>query len=119
VLTTVADSYVSIGLTAAFVPFSSSYRGFWLGLGAIAFDLLLAVAVTSLLRDRISYRAWRAVHWLSYASWPVALAHGLGTGTDTRLPWLLVLDALCGVSVLVVAAWRLTHGPRLAPGSRS
>ena len=119
VLTTVADSYVSIGLTAAFVPFSSSYRGFWLGLGAIAFDLLLAVAVTSLLRDRISYRAWRAVHWLSYASWPVALAHGLGTGTDTRLPWLLVLDALCGVSVLVVAAWRLTRGPRLAPGSRS
>jgi len=77
VLTTVADSYVSIGLTAAFVPFSSSYRGFWLGLGAIAFDLLLAVAVTSLLRDRMSYRAWRTVHWLSYASWPVALAHGV------------------------------------------
>jgi methionine sulfoxide reductase heme-binding subunit len=113
VLTTVLDSYTSIGLTAAFVPFSSSYRGFWLGLGAVAFDLLLAVTITSLLRDRLSYRAWRAVHWLTYASWPVALWHGLGTGTDTRVPWLLALDALCAVSVLVVAAWRLA---RARPG---
>jgi sulfoxide reductase heme-binding subunit YedZ len=109
VLTTVLDSYTPIGLTAAFVPFSSSYRGFWLGLGAIAFDLLLAIAVTSLLRDRMSYRAWRAVHWLSYASWPVALWHGLGTGTDTRVPWLLALDALCAASVLGTAGWRLTR----------
>jgi sulfoxide reductase heme-binding subunit YedZ len=114
VLTTVLDSYTPIGLTAAFVPFSSSYRGFWLGLGAIAFDLLLAVTVTSLLRDRMSYRAWRAVHWLSYGSWPVALWHGLGAGTDTRVPWLLALDALCVASVLGAAGWRLS---RARPGA--
>src|ERR1700759_162259 len=113
VLTTVLDRYPSIGLTAAFIPFGSPYRGFWLGLGAIAFDLLLAVTLTSLLRDRMSYRAWRAVHWLSWASWPVALWHGLGTGTDSRVPWLLPLYALCGVSVLAVAAWRLA---RAQPG---
>jgi Ferric reductase like transmembrane component len=115
VVTTVLDSYTSIGLTAAFVPFSSSYRGFWLGLGAIALDLLLAVTVTSLLRDRMSYRAWRAVHWLSYASWPVALWHGLGTGTDTKVPWLLVLDVLCAASVLGTAGWRLAHARPGAP----
>jgi methionine sulfoxide reductase heme-binding subunit len=113
VLTTVLDSYTWIGLTAAFIPFSSPYRGFWLGLGAIAFDLLLAVTLTSLLRDRMSYRAWRAVHWLSWASWPVALWHGLGTGTDSRVPWLLALYALCGASVLGVAGWRLA---RAQPG---
>jgi sulfoxide reductase heme-binding subunit YedZ len=109
VLTTVLDSYTSIGLTAAFIPFSSSYRGFWLGLGAVAFDLLLAVTVTSLVRDRMSYRAWRAVHWLSYASWPVALWHGLGTGTDSRVAWLLALYVLCAASVLGVAGWRLAR----------
>ena len=113
VLTTVLDSYTSIGLTAAFIPFGSPYRGFWLGLGAIAFDLLLAVTLTSLLRDRMSYRAWRAVHWLSWASWPVALWHGLGTGTDSRVPWLLALYTLCGASVLAVAGWRLA---RAQPG---
>jgi sulfoxide reductase heme-binding subunit YedZ len=109
VLTTVLDSYTSIGLAAAFVPFSSTYRGFWLGLGAVAFDLLLAVTVTSALRDRMSYRTWRAVHWLTYACWPVALWHGLGTGTDTRVPWLLALDGLCGAGVLAVAGWRLAQ----------
>jgi sulfoxide reductase heme-binding subunit YedZ len=113
VLTTVLDSFVSISPAAAVVPFISSYRPFWLSLGTIAFDLILALVVTSLLRTRISYRAWRAVHWLAYASWPIALWHGLGTGTDARLPWLLALDALCVLLVAGGLMWRLTH---LTPG---
>jgi sulfoxide reductase heme-binding subunit YedZ len=108
VLTTVADSYARIGLAAAVIPFSSGYRRLWLGLGTMAFDLLLAVTATSLLRDRLSYRGWRAVHWLGYACWPAALWHGLGTGTDSRVPWLLALNALCAASVLGAAAWRLS-----------
>jgi len=114
VLTTVLDSYTPIGLVAAFVPFSSAYRPFWLSLGAIAFDLLLALGLTSLVRERMSYRTWRAVHWLAYACWPVALWHGLGTGTDSRLPWLLAIDAACLASVAAAATWRLS---RAAPGN--
>ena len=64
------------------VPFVGAYRPFWLGLGALALDLLAALIVTSLLRARIGLRAWRAVHWVAYACWPVALVHGLGTGSD-------------------------------------
>jgi sulfoxide reductase heme-binding subunit YedZ len=115
VLTTVTDSYTRIGLTAAVVPFSSGYRTLWLGLGAVAFDLLLAVLLTSLVRDRLSYRAWRGVHWLGYACWPVALWHGLGTGTDSRVPWLLALDALCVAAVTGAACWRLSRTAR-GPG---
>ena len=111
VLTTVADSYTRIGVSAAVIPFSSDYRRLWLGLGALAFDLLLAVALTSLLRDRLPYRGWRAVHWLAYVCWPVALWHGLGTGTDSRVPWLLALDGLCAAGVLGAAAWRLSLAP--------
>ena len=113
VLTTVTDSYTRIGLAAAVVPFSSGYRTFWLGLGAVALDLLLAVLLTSLLRGRLPYRAWRAVHWLGYACWPVALWHGLGTGSDSRVPWLLALDALCVAAVTGAAGWRLS---RAMPG---
>jgi sulfoxide reductase heme-binding subunit YedZ len=108
VLSTVLDGYVHIGVAAAFIPFSSSYRGFWLGLGAIALDLLIALAVTSLLRDRIPYRVWRGVHWAAYASWPIALWHALGTGTDSRLTWLLAADALCLGAVAAAAWWRLS-----------
>ena len=49
------DSFAPISLIDAIVPFAGSYRPFWLGLGAIAFDLLLAVTITSLLRRRIGY----------------------------------------------------------------
>jgi predicted ferric reductase len=111
VLTTVADSFTNIGLSSAFIPFNSDYRRLWLGLGTIAFDLLLAVTLTSLLRDRLSLRAWRAVHWLAYACWPIALWHGLGTGTDAKLPWLLALDALCVAAVAAAVCWRLWLSP--------
>ena len=95
VVTTITDPFVSISLVAAFVPFASSYRPIWLSLGALAFDLMLAVLITSLVRDRLSHRAWRAVHLLVYVCWPVALWHGLGTGTDTKLVWVLALNLIC------------------------
>jgi sulfoxide reductase heme-binding subunit YedZ len=106
IATTLLDSFVSISPVAAVVPFTSSYRAFWLGLGTIAFDLVLALITTSLFRSRLSYRAWRAVHIMAYASWPIALWHGLGTGTDARLPWLLALDGLCVLAVAGALAWR-------------
>ncbi len=77
VITSVLDSFAPISLTAAVIPFISSYRPFWLGLGALAFDLLLALTITSLLRARIGHRVWRRVHWLAYACWPIALIHTL------------------------------------------
>ncbi len=107
VLTTVLDPYASISITSAIIPFSSHYRPFWLSLGTIAFDMLLALVLTSMVRTRLSFRAWRAVHWLAYASWPIALWHGLGTGSDSKLSWLLVLDAACVLVVAAAALWRL------------
>jgi predicted ferric reductase len=107
VLTTVLDPYASISITSAIVPFTSHYRPFWLSLGTIAFDMLLALVLTSLVRTRLSHRTWRAVHWLAYASWPIALWHGLGTGTDSKLSLLLVLDAVCVLVVAAAAIWRL------------
>lgn len=108
IITAVLDSFTSIPLVDAVVPFIGSYRPFWLGLGAVSFDLLIAVTITSLLRQRLGYATWRAVHWLSYASWPIALVHGLGTGSDTNGTWMLTLDLLCLVAVLAALGSRLS-----------
>lgn len=110
VLTTITDPFAAIGLVSVVLPFTSDYRRIWLGLGAVAFDLLLAVLVTSLLRTRIRPRLWRAVHWAGYACWPVALVHGLGTGTDGGTRWVLAIVALCVLAVAGVGLWRLTAG---------
>jgi len=66
------------------------------------------MVVSSLLRGRLGYRAWRALHWAAYACWPVALLHGMGTGTDIRLGWGTALNLVCLVGVLAAVWWRLS-----------
>lgn len=104
----ILDSYAPIGIIDVFVPFHTPYRPLWVGFGTIAFDLLLALVVTSLLRSRLGYRAWRVVHWAAYASWPTAVLHGLGTGTDTKARWVLALTGGCVVAVLAALAVRVS-----------
>ncbi len=118
VVTTVADGFAPIGLKDAIVPFASSYRPVWLGLGAVAFDLLLALTATSLLRARIGVRAWRSLHWLAYASWPVALVHTLGTGSDARIGWLQILAVSCTVVVALAVLARTLPGDGVWTGLR-
>src|SRR5271169_1683152 len=110
IITAVLDSFAPISLIDAFVPFAGSYRPFWHGLGAISFDLLLAVTLTSLVRRRMGYASWRAIHWLTYASWPIALLHGLGTGSDVKQAWLLALSIGCLVIVLGAVVVRVASG---------
>jgi sulfoxide reductase heme-binding subunit YedZ len=111
IVTAVVDPFTHLGLVAAVVPFGSYYRTFWLGLGTIAFELLIAIVATSLLRRRLGARVWRAVHWLAYASWPVAVVHGIGTGTDGTALWMLAIDVLCVGAVGAALVWRLVAAP--------
>jgi len=106
------DQFVSIPLTAAFIPFASSYKQFWLSLGAVALDLLIALVATSLIRNRLGLRAWRWFHWAAYACWPVALAHGLGAGTDRSTLWVFMLTIGCAAAVTGVATWRFVGAAR-------
>ena len=112
ILTAVIDPFTHLGWGAALIPFSSYYRTFWLGLGAVAFELLLAIVITSLLRGVIGPAAWRAIHWLAYASWPVAVLHGFGTGTDAWSTWFLGLSAMSIGAVVVAVLYRLISQPR-------
>jgi Ferric reductase like transmembrane component len=110
IVTAVTDSFVTIRWINVFVPFTATYRPVWLGLGAVASDLLIALIVTSLARQRIGYRAWRVVHWAAYACWPIALVHGLGTGTDARYLWALAVFLGCLAAVCGATWWRLGAG---------
>lgn len=104
--TTVIDAYTSIGLPDAIVPFVSAYKRWWLGLGALASDLMITLLISSLLRQRIGHRLWRAIHWVGYLCWPVAVAHGLGAGTDHGSRWVLVLTFACVGGVLGSVVYR-------------
>ncbi|MFF5189669.1 ferric reductase-like transmembrane domain-containing protein [Streptomyces sp. NPDC000345] len=114
ITTAVMDTYVDITVADVLLPFVSDYQPLWLGLGTVSVDLMLAVLITSLLRERLGHRAWRAVHRLAYAAWPVALVHGVGIGTDTGTDWMTWLTVACVAAVTAAFAARLAHAARAA-----
>lgn len=101
------DPYAQLRLIDFAVPFLGVYRPLWLGVGTLALDVLVALTVTSVLRHRLGVRTFRAVHWASYALWPIAMAHALGNGTDAEQQWFLVLAGSCIVTVSAALVWRL------------
>jgi sulfoxide reductase heme-binding subunit YedZ len=96
------DPYAQLNLVNVILPFTSAYSPIWVGLGTLALDLMIAIVVTSLLRERLGPRVWKAVHWSAYALWPLALLHGFGSGTDRSTTWMLGIDVACVLSVLAV-----------------
>jgi predicted ferric reductase len=113
ILTTLMDTYVHVGWWSIVVPFVAHYHPLAVALGTLAFDAVVLVIVTSLLRDRLPYRVWRATHWAAYALWPLAFCHFLLTGTDAAHGrWGLYLDlaALGVLSVATAARWLTGEG---------
>jgi methionine sulfoxide reductase heme-binding subunit len=107
IVTAIADGYVHIPWLSTVVPFTSGYERFWIGLGTVAVDLVAAVIVTSLLRAGLKPSVWRAVHWLSYASYPVAVLHSMGASKDLRAGWLLGLTMASVFAVTTAVAYRV------------
>ena len=108
VLTTFLDSFVQVSWWSIIVPGVSSYRRLWVSLGTLAFDVIVVIVATSLLRHRMRARTWRVVHWASYAMWPLALLHFLGAGTDAAHGrWGLWLGITAMVAVVLATGVRL------------
>jgi sulfoxide reductase heme-binding subunit YedZ len=118
VVTLLLDPYAQLRLIDLIVPLTSQLHPAWTGIGAVALDLTAALIVTSLLRHRLSVRAWRVVHWCAYACWPLAFAHGLGEGTDRASTWSVTISVLCALAVLAALAWRLRPGFTTLSGRR-
>lgn len=127
VVTAIVDPYVSIRALDVVVPFASAWQPFWVGLGALAVDLVLALVLTGLLRARLGRRAFAAVHATAYAAWPLAVAHGVGVGTDASTLWMggVVIASLAAVAGALVwrarapRTWRTSHRtpPRRNPST--
>lgn len=118
VATTLLDPVSPVHLLNAIVPFTGGYRPLGIGLGVVAVDLLAALVITSRLRAHIGYRVWRAVHWSAYACWPVAMLHGLSSGTDAATSWARAVYVACAALVLAGFGWRVSASI-LSPSSAS
>ena len=113
-----ADSFLPFSLTQLLVPFTSSYRPLWTGLGIAAAELLLALAITNHYRRRLPYSFWRKAHYLNFAVWGFASLHGLMAGTDRGAAWLAILYGVAVATVVMLLLWRfgghVLRSPRVA-----
>src|SRR5580700_9774577 len=116
IVTTIVDSYVPTGWLSAVVPWTSHYERLNVALGTVAFDLMLCVWVSSLMKARIANSSWRFIHWFSWLAFAAAITHGLVTGTDGRSGLGLGVIIACATVVLLSALWRYVKRPTRALG---
>jgi len=114
----VADTYVYYGWAELFIPFASTWKPNAVAWGVVAFYLLVAIEITSLLKDRLPKKLWKGVHFTSYAMYAFATVHLLTAGTDAQnqvLHWSVI------VSIGLVAFFTLYRvlGPGRAASVRS
>jgi DMSO/TMAO reductase YedYZ heme-binding membrane subunit len=100
-LSVAIDPFVRFSLPEIVIPFASHYRPLWIALGIVGTYLLAAVYASEWVRPRVGYAWWRRFHTLAFAVYLLATLHGLGTGSDSRTPWAIVVY---GGSVVVVGA---------------
>jgi len=118
VLAIAIDSQAHIGLAETVIPFSAHYRPLWTGLGVVAAELLVALAVSNHYRKRLSHLVWRRLHYLNFGVWLAATGHGLGAGTDAGSGWLLALYAASTSAVAALAVRRFARHERASTRPR-
>jgi methionine sulfoxide reductase heme-binding subunit len=116
IVTTVVDSYVPTGWLSTVIPMTSSYKRLDVAIGAVAFDLIVAVWASSLMKARIANGSWRFIHWFSWLAFVAAIVHGFLIGTDARSGIGLAIVVTCAAAVLATALWRFVKRPARAAG---
>ncbi len=109
------DQFINYTPLQLLVPFASvNYRPFWVGLGQMAFYLMIPVTFSFYIRKHIGYNLWRSVHFGSFIVYALITVHGLLSGTDTTNPYMLGMYALTGAVVFFLTVYRSLTMAQLA-----
>lgn len=102
------DAFINYTLAQVLVPFASGgFRPVWVGLGQVALYVLALIDGSFYMRSRIGRRAWRLIHFLSFAVFLLALAHGITSGSDTQALWVRAMYWISAASALFLTIYRV------------
>jgi predicted ferric reductase len=111
------DSYIKFTIFHLTIPFSAPYEPLWTGLGTLGFYLSAVLTGSFYLRKQIGQKVWRALHYLTFGAYLLALVHGIMAGTDSRVGLIQLIYFSTGFSVLFLVYYRLFILKVKAPGS--
>jgi sulfoxide reductase heme-binding subunit YedZ len=112
------DPWLRPGLTGVLVPFASSYRPAWTGVGVLAAYLAAGLSLSYYARRRLGARRWRDAHRLIPVAWAMAAVHVIGAGSDAGTLWLDVPIALTAGLIVALLTARLALPERSRPRRR-
>lgn len=102
------DPSVALGMLGVSVPFTSDVRQPWTDLGIVAGYGMIVVSASFSIRHLIGWRVWRILHVSSLPLWLVALAHGIGAGSDNSSNlWAGAFYVVTTGAVLYLMLYRL------------
>jgi hypothetical protein len=119
-LVLLADQSFAFTPAALLVPFTSPFAPVWVGLGQLAFYGLAVVTASFYVRRHIGQRAWRLLHYLTFAVFLGTTAHGIMAGSDSGAPWAFWLYLVPGALAIFLLIYRIVvsvsarvsrHGP--------
>ena len=102
------DTYVPQTARQLLIPFAGPYKTEWVGIGQVAFYLMIVVYASFFVRRRIGQRAWRTLHYVTFFAFVGATVHGLMSGTDSPADWALWIYAGASVAVVFLLVYRIT-----------
>lgn len=107
------DSYIKASLSQILIPFGyTAYEPLWVGLGQLALYGLALVGLSFYVKKYIGRNMWRLIHFLSFAIFLLALAHGIWSGTDSSSAFVRALYWGSGGSVLFLTVFRVLASSR-------
>lgn len=95
------DDYFTYSLGDILIPFTGPYRPEVVGLGTLAFWVIVAVSLSFPIKKRLGNTNWKRLHYASYAAFAMVSIHGLLAGTDGELFGFRLLVSM-GVIVVVL-----------------
>lgn len=110
------DTYMPYGWPQLLVPFTSPKDPFWNGLGTLTIYGLILVLITTDFKSLIPYKLWKYIHLLAYPVFLSAMLHGIGAGSDSKVPWIGIFYGASCVMIGLLTVIRIRMAVRQKRG---
>ena len=94
------------------IPFVTTYEPYLvpIGLGTVAFDIVMIVTITSWLRSRMNNTLWMWIHRTSYIAFVAVFFHAALSGTDFDAPLVSALAWSTAAGLAILGISRIVWG---------
>ena len=116
-ITLLLDTYLPFSIANLLLPLSQPTSTITVDLGVLGFYGMITLIVRSWLKKRMTYSVWRAIHYVSFATFILVTVHGWLTGSDSATPWMRSLYFGCTLAVGALMAARIFISPQPHKGN--